>query len=394
MHAAVKLNAAMELALRFRLERTEEPVEVAGRVAWLGPTQKEAGIAFSDLPSSAEPRIADWIAEQENPASDTQRDLEPQSKSSLTKSAAPPLPIRASAAESLVAQKSESVLPRSSMGIPHLGTSESSQLHNFLSTTPDLPETPPAIAFRTTEERFEKPSDKLLRSPAKRYEVLLEPEKPMPAAKEILPQETASPSLTPASSKVIEVSRAAPQAKANDSVALEVRRRRKLGLTVAACAAGIVVLMLTVMSRGKPADRNGSGEEAVQPVATAEVIVPESAVQIAPEAPTDQSVDTTTPADIPAEANYDLLPIRPTHEPLTVPQDGDWASQFESMLGMGVSRKLNPAVLGLPVWTVRHSGYYYCADNLNSTTPQPGALIPQGEALQSGYQPKLGKYCN
>src|SRR6185437_5583710 len=241
-------------------------------------------------------------------ASDTQRVLEPQSKSSPTK-AAPPISIRASAPESLAPERSENAPPSLSMGIPRRETLESSQLHNFLSTTSDLPETPPAIAFRTLEEPLERPSDRLLRSPAKRYEVLLEPEKPMPAAKEILPQETASPSLTPATTKVIEVSRAAPQAKANDSVALEVRRRRKLGLTVAACAAGIVVLMLTVMGRGKPANRGGSGEEAVQAVSPVPVAVTvsESVVQTAPEMPTDQSVDTTTSADIPAEANYDLL---------------------------------------------------------------------------------------
>ncbi len=64
------------------------------------------------------------------------------------------------------------------------------------------------------------------------------------------------------------------------------------------------------------------------------------------------------------------------------------------MLGIDAPAKINPAVLGLPVWTVQHSGFYYCGDNLNSETPQPGTLMTQGEALQSGYQPKLGSYCH
>ena len=89
-----------------------------------------------------------------------------------------------------------------------------------------------------------------------------------------------------------------------------------------------------------------------------------------------------------------MLPILPTHLPVTVAQDGDWSTQVEAMLGMDVATKLNPDILALPVWTVRHSGYYYCVDNLNSETPQTGALMLQGEALQSGYRPKLGNYCN
>ena len=89
-----------------------------------------------------------------------------------------------------------------------------------------------------------------------------------------------------------------------------------------------------------------------------------------------------------------MLPMLPTHQRVTVAQDGDWGTLVEAMLGMDVARKLNPDILALPVWTVRHSGYYYCVDSLNSETPQTGALMWQSDALQSGYRPKLGEYCN
>jgi hypothetical protein len=116
----------------------------------------------------------------------------------------------------------------------------------------------------------------------------------------------------------------------------------------------------------------------------------------APGVLTDQGGAITPSADLPPEAYYDLLPIPPTHQPMTAVQDGDWSTRLEAMLGMDVdvAAKLNPDVLALPVWTVRHSGYYYCVDSLNSETPQAGALMWQGDALQSGYQPKLGSYCH
>ena len=132
----------------------------------------------------------------------------------------------------------------------------------------------------------------------------------------------------------------------------------------------------------------------MEPISSAAAVEPASVPQTAPVALTDQGAEADTPADAPVLADNDLLPILPTHLPASVPRDGDWGAHVESMLGIGVPMKINPAVLGLPVWTVQHSGYYYCVDNLNSETPQTGALMLQGEALQTGYQPKLGNYCN
>jgi hypothetical protein len=206
----------------------------------------------------------------------------------------------------------------------------------------------------------------------------------------------------PSPAKVVEVSRQAPQAiqvspqtsQANDSAASEHRQRRKLGFTVAACSAGILVLMVTLMSVNKPPAHRDSSGEPVAPISSAEAVQSVSAPQTAPVALTDQGEAIAPSADLPPEAYYDLLPILPEHQPVTVTQDGDWSTQVEAMLGMDTATKLNPAILALPVWTVRHSGYYYCVDNLNSEAPQTGALMWQGDALQSGYRPKLGDYCN
>jgi PilZ domain-containing protein len=428
VHAAIKLNAEMELSLRFRLDPTEEPIEVAGRIAWLDATQKDAGISFKDLPADAERQIANWIAAQEQAVPIAQGELDPQPRLSSTIDAAPPISIQVPIAASRTAENFENTQPSLSTGIPSGVVSEPSQPAQFSNVAPALQRTTPSsptIAFPAPEERLERPSDRLLRAPAKRYEilpkpastpqelvpkdsqlpgyeVLLEPQKPAPATKETLPADSRTTSLMPSPAKVIEVSRQAPQGievapqppQANDSAASKLRQQRKLGFAVAACSAGILVLMVTLMSISKPPARHDSSGEPAAPISPAAAVEPASVPQIAPEALTDQAGAITPSEDLPPEAYYDLLPILPTHLPVTVAQGRDWSTQVEAMLGMDVGAKLNPDILALPVWTVRHSGYYYCVESLNSDAPQPGALMMQGEALQTGYRPSLGKYCN
>lgn len=395
LHAAIKLNAETELTLRFRLEPTEEPIEVAGRVAWLDPTQKEAGISFTNLSSDAEQRIANWIAEQEQAMSVTQHDVSPQPKSPSTRGAEAPLSMRPVVPASLAAERSENAQPSPGERIPRRVLSESF-LDDF-STTPSALQlttsAPPALAVPSPEDRFERPSDKLLRSPAKRYEALLEAEQPA-VAKEIPRKDSPWPALTPSPAKVTEPNRPAP--RADDSLASKLRRRRQFAMAGAALAAGILVLVVTITSIRKPYGRRGFMGESAGVSSSVVLVKPESAPQIPSKALNDQSAQSGTSADDPTntESDYDLLPILPTNQPATVSQDGDWAAHVESMLGIDEPARINPAVLGLPVWTVQHSGFYYCGDNLNSETPQPGTLMTQGEALQSGYQPKLGSYCH
>src|SRR5579863_2808065 len=57
VQAVAKLNPAAALTLHFRLQGIAQPIEVAGRVMWLGPTQTVAGISFNNLPGSTEQQI-------------------------------------------------------------------------------------------------------------------------------------------------------------------------------------------------------------------------------------------------------------------------------------------------------------------------------------------------
>jgi hypothetical protein len=64
---------------------------------------------------------------------------------------------------------------------------------------------------------------------------------------------------------------------------------------------------------------------------------------------------------------------------------------FPGIKNPGVS---DQAVDGVRVWTHQRSGYYYCDDSPYFEKLQPGSLMMQSDALQKGYQPKLGSYCN
>ena len=55
---------------------------------------------------------------------------------------------------------------------------------------------------------------------------------------------------------------------------------------------------------------------------------------------------------------------------------------------------IDPAHVAVPVWTSKTSGYYYCTDDQYYKLVRPGSFMTQRDALQNGYQPKLGKFCD
>lgn len=76
-----------------------------------------------------------------------------------------------------------------------------------------------------------------------------------------------------------------------------------------------------------------------------------------------------------------------------VHQDSGFMESLRALLGLDTAKTIDPATAALPVWTVQHSGFYYCARSPEFRTLEPGAIMTQGQALQSGYQPKIGDYC-
>jgi hypothetical protein len=95
--------------------------------------------------------------------------------------------------------------------------------------------------------------------------------------------------------------------------------------------------------------------------------------------------------------------VRPQPDPLPPPSFLDrlakdlWGADppkpggFEEPI---VWPEITDAQVVVLVWTSKASGYYFCADSPYVQTMQPGTFMSQGDALQTGYQPILGKFCN
>ena len=373
LQAVAELNPETELTLHFRLEGTEQPIETEGRVTWLGPTQKEAGICFKNLVGNTEQQIAEWIARLEQPAPGTETGTEPRPKPPPTTREAFVQPIQNSIQAISPRKNTENTRSKFPAEIPRESISESSQLDDSM------------LRLRVgPEEGFASQLDKSAESHAEHSDPPLEPATPSIGAGEILPRDAVLPS----SSEIISAGdsvRTVPELSTSGSR----WRRPRIAISVVASIIGIVALIVVVLYLGKPLGPIGSGRQPAGPA----TIAPRSAPRSGPAQRTRHGVKATPSPHAPTGANS-TPPSPPTHDSVSVPQDGGWVARLKDFLGMDEPTKIDPAIIDVPVWTIRRSGFYYCADSPEFEKLRKSAvMMTQGEALQNGYQPKLGSYC-
>jgi hypothetical protein len=377
LQAVAELNPETELTLHFQLEGSKPAIETEGRVTWLGPTQKEAGICFKNLVGNTEQQIAEWIAKLEQPAPGIETGTEPRPKPPPTSREAPVQPIQNSIQAIFPRKKTENTRSNSPPEIPRESLSESSQLDDSMLRLRVRP-----------EEGFASQLGKSVESPAEHSDPPLEPATPSIGAGEILPRDAVLPS----SSEIISAGdrvRAVPESSASESR----WRRRKIAISVVASIIGILGLIVVVLYLGKPLRPVGSGGQPAGPVSLPAAVAPRSAPRSGPAQRTRHGVKATPSPDAPTGANS-TPPNPPTHEAVSVPQDGGWVARLKNFLGMDEPTKIDPAIVNVPVWTIQRSGFYYCADSPDfEKLRQSAVMTTQGKALQSGYQPKLGSYC-
>jgi hypothetical protein len=374
LQAVAELNPETELTLHFQLEGTKQAIETEGRVTWLGPTQKEAGICFKNLVGKTEQQIAEWIAKLEQPAPGTETGTEPCPKPPPTSREAPVQPIQNSFQAISPSKKTENTRSKFPAEIPRESLSESSQSNDSM------------LRLRVgPEEGFASQLDKSAESHAEHSDPPLEPATPSIGAGEILPRDAVLPS----SSEIILAGdrvRTVPESSTSESR----WRRPRIAILVVASIIGIVVLIVVVLHLGKPLGPIGPGGQPAGPVSPPAAVAPRSAPRSGPAQRTRHRVKATPSPDAPTGA--DSAP--PTHEAVSVPQDGGWIARLKNFLGIDEPRKIDPAIIDVPVWTIRRSGFYYCADSPEFEKLRESAvMMTQGEALQNGYQPKLGSYC-
>ena len=392
LQAVAELDPETELTLHFQLEGTKQAIETEGRITWLGPTLKEAGICFNNLVGNTEQQIAEWIAKLEQPAPGTETGTEPRPKPPPTSREAPVQPIQNSIQAISPHKNTENTRSNVPPQFPRESLSESSQFDDS-SIAPDAA---PLSAPRFTtlrlrvrpEEGFASQLGKSVESPAEHSDPPLEPATPSIGAGEVLPRDVVLPS----SSEIISASdrvRAVPESSTSESR----WRRRKIAISVVASVIGILALIVVVLYLGKPLWLIGSGGQPAGPISSPAAIAPRSTPRSGPAQRTRHGVKATPSPDAPTGADSAPL-IPPTHEAESVPQDGGWVARLKDFLGMDVPTKIDPAIVNVPVWTIQRSGFYYCVDSpMLEKLRQNAVMTTQGKALQSGYQPKLGSYC-
>jgi len=153
----------------------------------------------------------------------------------------------------------------------------------------------------------------------------------------------------------------------------EKRRRRTLMVAVlASCFGLLLVILMATIFRANPENAGSNAPSAPGPGPS----LP---------APVGQA-----PNDV--AGNPSAIPPPQVARPAEV----TWLSILKRTFGFSDDGHagLDAAALAAAVWTDTRSGFYYCTDSPYFGKLQPGSFVTQGNALQNGYQPKLGSYCH
>ncbi len=440
--AARKLTAKKNTILNVRLRGSGLDVNLLGEIIWQGASQKEIGICFKDLPASQKQIIADWIARQEEASKAPPLDdfpppkpmpampevfapgvgYVPHSYSAAfpipqTKPADPPsgaiegaidsrLPAPAESASGISAAtpRLEIVSPIQDCNVPSDGLAANAQGRNADSLAP--PE-----SFRAEQPSQIHPPSEL--SPIRRplqaaagntTQIVLAKEpispvrKALPKASAEFPGKTALRKTedikTTSQDQISNPSDSLPAATAVDRwippalLAAWRRGNSQQKILLAAIPAACLLIFALIFTLAVDHIESSSRQ-------SAEAGSPQ--LSIARPAASSVSADSAQTFPLPA-------PPAPSATPEPQADQPSLLDRFaETFLGYKPEKPEPDAYVQIPidknhvgvqVWTSKGSGYYYCTDNPYYIVVQPGAFMTQRDALQSGYQPKLGQFCN
>lgn len=172
-------------------------------------------------------------------------------------------------------------------------------------------------------------------------------------------------------------------------------RNRFLLAAAAVIFLGFFAFILALALAHAPASSGNSAGGSSRPEVSSQPATQPPAVNLAvPGAPSDAA---------PASANVQSQPMPAVTPPpaphrRAQPQPSPLSS-FAKSLGFGsddsnATPQIDDEQLRVQVWTSQSNGYYYCTDDPYYKNVTPGDFMSQGEALQSGYRPILGQFCD
>jgi len=172
------------------------------------------------------------------------------------------------------------------------------------------------------------------------------------------------------------------------------QRKHKLLLAAAAAASLIAFAFVLTLAVGRLNTILARSSPSAVPQQREITELPDAS---RPDVPTPQIEQTSAPAlahgPAPTEKH---LAARPRPQQASSPSLASFAAR---LLGYDSDRadarmQLNEDQVEVRVWTSKSSGYYYCPDDLDYKSVKKPTQRTQLEALQSGYQPRLGQFCN
>ena len=439
---ARKLTAKKNSILNVRLRGSGLDVNLVGEIVWQGATQKEIGICFKDLPASQQQDIADWIARQEQASKAPPLDDFPPAKPMpampevfapgvgyvphsysaafpipLTKPADPssgavegvidsrlPAPVESASGIFAATPRLEIVSPIQDCNVPSDGLAANAQSRNadslahpepFQAEQPShihpLPELSPTLRAR--------------QAPAGNTTPIVLAKEPIPPVRKALPKASAEFPGKTELRKTEEIKPTSQDQVSNppDSLlaataadrwippALLVawrRGNRQQKILLAAIPAACLLMFALVFTLA--VDHIESSSRRSVEAGSPQQSIPRPAAS---------SVSAESPQTRPLPA-----PPAPSATPQPEADQPSLLDRFaETFLGYKPEKPEADAYIQIPidknhvgvrVWTSKSSGYYYCTDNPYYMVVQPGIFMTQRDALQSGYQPKLGQFCN
>lgn len=401
--AVTKLNPGQNLILHLKLADSGETIKIEGSVAWLGPTRKEAGICFKDLPDRTQQCISEWIAKQGPPSDVTELKVAAAAKPFPVTSEEPLLPPR---------------ITGESTNLPDRITEPARTLHPFTGPPPSASALGDALIDSDTSRLnapFVFPTPVSTPIPMQP----IHPEKHSAGS-------TASPNeISPEPSQTIiqptlpnaiglhkdlrsreggrspmQKLRSSTGAVSGDEWFSPVLKLfpsewklRSQQLAVVGIASFFAILGLFLMSthhRTHLKNIDSSDPSVVN--FSPPTAIPPSAPATEPTLKSQQPKMTFSDAPSRAVTAHSSMPAPP--KIVQQAAERGWVSMLKIILqGTNNNAASEQALAGVRVWTHGPNGYYYCANSPYFEKLRPGSIMKQSDALQSGYQPKLGAYC-
>jgi hypothetical protein len=401
-HAAVTLNPRQDVDLRFKLPDTGELIRLKGQTAWLDRTRKEVGVCFNDVPEAAREKIAQWVVgvtarpyatkEKANQSAFDQLmdclgvTAEPYATKEKATPPMEPVP--------------ESRVDKNDLPASRKSSSPRGTLSQFLDSCTDLESPPtPGMNFPAQENQTEPLTIPVTAESSTSIPVEMSATfEPPPTGMDEDPTEGTgnAPSIPSSPRQLIPEQKPSQQIDSLDDSRqtlrnlLEAVNWSKVGTFMQHCSTywERMKLALALIFRR---DKHGRVPMVAGILVLGGIFL---LIMIALTWRSQAELSSPSASSKAGATAGEVVQVQQARTRRTQPRTSWLTKLMKSVLGESANSGLDSDATEVIVWVDRTNGFYYCGDSPFFEKLHPGSLLSQGEALQSGYQPKIGSYCH